>query len=57
MAKKYMTNKNKQLNISNDKLKDHFKKHFTARSPEPNIPPGIDKPENPASKRFKNSCK
>ena len=47
MAKKYTTiKKGSKLNIPNDKLKDHFKTHFAALSPEPDIPPEIDKPEN-----------
>ena len=47
MAKKYTAiKKSSKLHISNDNLKDHFKEHFAARSPELDIPPEIDKPEN-----------
>ena len=47
MAKNYTAiKKSSKLHISNDKLKDHFKEHFAAPSPELDIPPEIDKPEN-----------
>ena len=47
MAKKYTTiKKGSKINISNDKLKVHFRDHFAARIPELYIPPEIDQPEN-----------
>ena len=46
MAKKYTTiRKGTKLAISNDKLKDHFKKHFDAKTPELEMPLELAQPD------------
>ena len=47
MVKKYTLFKpGSRLQISNEKLKNHFESHFAAESPELPLPPNLKDPEN-----------
>ena len=47
LAKKYTAiKKGTKLQISNNKLKDHFQEHFAAQTPALELPPELAQPEN-----------